>query len=173
MSFPALNLLLPAILAVHNLDEYCQYDNFVREFYGRLPKKLTTRRVFGGTAVLLTLVVLLLSALTYSLRSGTLVMISRVAMFALMLNGIGHCVLSLKRRTWVPGTLSAITLILPYSVVAILATYSSGNSFLSLFRYAALSAITAPLVITACLFISYGFSRWAAHAGKRWRSWLG
>jgi hypothetical protein len=78
-----------------------------------------------------------------------------------MLNAISHCVLSLKRRRILPGTLSAALLVLPYSVVAIMITHSeSGDSYSDLALLAALGALTVPLAIALFIGLGYGISRW-------------
>ncbi|MGC9292817.1 MAG: HXXEE domain-containing protein [Acidobacteriaceae bacterium] len=168
MTFDALDLLFPIILAIHNIDEYSCYDDFVRAFHPRLAKKLTTRRVIRDAAILLTLAVAVLGALTYVYKGAVLTMISKVAIFALLLNGIGHCVLSIKRRALVPGTLSAVALVLPYSVIAIvIMRTSTGDTFRSLFCYALFGALSIPLAVLSFLWISYGLSQLIAHTRKR------
>ena len=158
MTFPTFDLLFPIILAVHNIDEYSRCDDFILAFHPRLSAKLRTRRVIRDAAILLTLAVGMLTALTYIYKSAVLITISKIAIFALLLNGIGHCVLSIKRRTLVPGTLSAVILILPYSAVAITIMHTSlGDSPWSLVGYAIFGALTAPLAILIFLWISYGF----------------
>ncbi len=54
MSFGILSLLLPFVLAIHNLEEYSRYEDLVRASYERLPKKITTRRVIRFSMLLLT-----------------------------------------------------------------------------------------------------------------------
>lgn len=160
MTFPTFDLLFPIVLAIHNVDEYRRCDDFIRAFHPSVAPKLTTRRVVRDGAILLTITVAILSVLTYTYNSAALVTISKVAIFALMLNGIGHCILSLKRRTLVPGTLSAVILILPYSAFAIVIMHTRlGDSFWSLLPYMAFGALTAPVAILIFLWVSYGLSR--------------
>jgi hypothetical protein len=167
MTFAVLNLIFPIVLAIHNIDEYSRYDDFVRAFHPRLIKKLTTRRAVRNAAVLLTLAVALLDAMTYVYKAAVLTMISKVSICALMLNGIGHCILSLRRRTLLPGTLSAATLVLPYSVIAIAIMRADfGDSFWSFLRLAAFGALTAPLAIISFLWIGYGTARLSARNEK-------
>src|ERR1035438_1224570 len=101
MSFTALNLLFPVVLAIHNLEEYSRYDDFVRAFRARWPAKFRTRPAMRDAAALLTLAVAVLDGLTYFYKGAVLVALSETAIFALMINGIGHCILSLKRRSWI------------------------------------------------------------------------
>jgi hypothetical protein len=115
----------------------------------------------------LTLAAAVSGALTYAYKSAVLLAISKIAIFALLLNALGHCILSLKRRELLPGTLSAVALVLPYSAVAIVIMRASlGDSFWSLFRDAMLGLILAPLAILSLLGISYGLSRLTADPQK-------
>jgi uncharacterized protein with HXXEE motif len=167
MTFAAVNLLFPVVLAIHNFDEYSRYDDFIRAYHPRLGRKLSTRRVFRDALILLTSAAAGLGALTYVYQSAGLLTISKIAIFALLLNALGHCILSLKRRELVPGTLSAVALVLPYSAVAIVIMRASlGDSFRSLFRDAIFGLILAPLAILSLLWISYGLSRLTANPEK-------
>lgn len=168
MTFIAINLLCPAVLAIHNIDEYSSYDDFVRTYHSRLVTKLTTRRVVRNAAILLTLAVAVLTWLTYIRQSAILVTLSKVAVFAIMLNGIGHCVLSLKRRKLASGTLSGVALVMPYSLLAIAAMRSNlGDSFSSLLPYAIYGALAIPVATLSFLWISYGLAYLAARTHKR------
>lgn len=162
-----ITLLLPLVLAVHNLDEYAKHEDFVDAYYPRLSRKLTARPVIRNAVVLLTVSVALLAGFSYVYNDDVLRTICTVAIFALMLNAISHCVLSLKRRRILPGTLSAVLLVLPYSVVAIMITHSeSGDSYSHLALLAALGALTVPLAIALFIGLGYGISRWVRVESK-------
>ena len=168
MTFTSLNLLFPVVLAIHNADEDAHYDDFVRAYHTPLVRRLATRPVVRTAAILLTLSVTVLSALTYTCRSAALLTIARIAIFAFLLNGVGHCVLSFKRRSLTSGTLSALALVLPYTALDIVTMRTDlGDSLWSLGHYAALGAVAAPLTILAFLSIGYGFSRLAARAHRQ------
>ena len=94
MTFAGLNLLFPVVLAIHNADEYSRYDEFVGAYQGRLARKLTARPAVRNAATLLTLSAAVLDMLTYVSQSYRWMAIARVAVFALMFNGLGHCVSS-------------------------------------------------------------------------------
>jgi O-antigen/teichoic acid export membrane protein len=158
-----ITLLLPLVLAVHNADEYARYEDFVEAYHPRLNKKLTARPVIRNAVVLLTVSVALLAGFSYMYKSDVLRAVCKLAILALMLNGVSHCVLSLKRRRILPGTLSAALLVLPYSVVAIVVMRSeSGDSYAHLALLAALGGLMVPLAIALFLGLGYGISRWEA-----------
>jgi Protein of unknown function with HXXEE motif len=160
MTFAAINLLFPLVLAIHNLDEYFHHDDFIHAYYSRLSPKLTSRRVVRHALVLLTLSIVLLDGLTYVYKDGLLVTVSKISIFALMFNGIGHCVLSLRRRTMLPGTLSAVTLVIPYAVFAtVIMRTKLGDAYRSLLQLAVWGAITVPLATMLFLWIGYGIHR--------------
>lgn len=160
ITFPALYLVLPVVLAVHNVDEYRRYDEFVQVYQGRIPARFITRDVLRNALTLLTFIAAVISIVTYFFRTEVLISLSKIAVFALMLNAIGHCIQSLSKRRMTPGTLSAITLVLPYSIVAIMVMRSQlGDSVSSLLEFALLGAITIPLVSGIFIFSGYGLSR--------------
>lgn len=161
MTFVTLNLVFPIILAVHNLDEYSRYDEFVHASPVRLPDYLTERRVVRNAAILLTLAVAVLAVLTDISGSTVLITFSRVAIFSLLLNGISHCVASVKRRTVTPGTLSAVFLVLPYCAVAI---FNMRTSSVSMLGDAAIGALITPVAIVICLWLGYATARLAEPA---------
>lgn len=160
MAFDSINLLLPVVLAVHNFDEYAEYDAFVEAYHPRLARKLTSRPVIRDAVILLTVFVAVLTGLAYFFKGGVFAAMCKVAIFALLLNAISHCVLSLKRRRILPGTWSAVLLILPYSIVAITIMRNDfGDSYPHLLLLAALGAITVPLTIIAFLWLGYGIDQ--------------
>ena len=155
MSFVAFNLLFPIVVAVHNLDEYRGYTDFVRTYPAWLAERLT-RRVLGWAALLLTLAVTALAVVTYFYQNDVLLTVSKIAIIGLALNCLGHCFLSLKRHAFVPGVLSGVILVLPYSVIAVFMMRADfRDSFMGLFGYAAVGAIATPLAIGAFLWVGY------------------
>jgi exonuclease I len=63
-----------------------RHDDFIRAYHPRLSEKLTTRRVVRDAAILLTLAVAVLEALTYADKSDLLLTTSKIAIIALLLN---------------------------------------------------------------------------------------
>jgi hypothetical protein len=155
MTFAAVNLLFPVVVALHNFEEYHGYADFVRSYPAWLAEKLT-RRVVGWAAILLTLTVTALAVATYFYRTEVLLAIAKIAIIGLALNCLGHCILSITRRRVVPGTLSGAVIVLPYSLIAIMLMRTNlQDSFLALFGYAAVGAIVTPVAIGLFLWLSY------------------
>ncbi len=96
MTFIVVYLLFPLVLAIHNVDEYSRHGDFVRIYHSRLAAKLTSSSAIKLALIWLTLAAAVLSVLTYAYPHPLLLMVARIALFALMLNGLGHGILSLK-----------------------------------------------------------------------------
>jgi hypothetical protein len=155
MTFAAINLLFPIVVALHNFEEYRGYADFVRSYPAWLAQKLT-RRVVAWAAILLTLTVSALAVATYFYQNQVWFTISKIAIIGLALNCLGHCVLSITRRKLVPGTLSGAIIVLPYSLIAIMLMRTNlQDSFLALFGYAAIGAIVTPIAIGLFLWLGY------------------
>ena len=160
MTFVVLNLLFPVVLAIHNTEEYLRFDEFIGSYRSLLPERLTSRRVVRDAAILLTLAAAVVCWLTYKHQTARLLAISKVAILALMLNGVSHCILSVRRRRLMPGTLSAVLLVLPYAALAIAKMHTDcGDSARSFVLLAACGAIAVPIAVAASLSCSYGLSR--------------
>ena len=102
----------------------------------------------------------MIAGLAYVHKGGIYVALCNITIFAVMVNALGHCVLSLKRRTLVPGTLSAALLVLPYSIGAIASMrIDLASSYLSLSFFAACGAVAIPLFTIGFLWLGYGISR--------------
>jgi len=153
-------LLLPLLVAVHNVDEYARYDDFVRAHHSRFLAKQASRPAMRNALIAVTLFVAVIAGLAYVHRGGVYVVLCNITILAFMENAIGHCALSLKRRTLVPGTLSAAVLVLPYSIVAIASMRADlASSYSSLLLLAACGAFAMPLFIIGCIWLGYGISR--------------
>jgi hypothetical protein len=159
-TFEWVTVLLPLIVAVHNVDEYARYDDFVRAYHSRFLAKRVSRPAIRNTLIAVTLFAAVIAGLAYVRKGGVYLALCNTTIFAFMENAIGHCLLSLKRRTLVPGTLSAAVLVLPYSIVAIASMRADlASSYSSLLLLAACGAVAMPLFIIGFLWLGYGISR--------------
>ena len=159
MALNVLVLLFPIVLAIHNLDEYLRYEEFVSAYQSRLPTRLTAQPAIFWAVTTLTAAVAFICVGAALSKSQALLLISKVSIYALMLNAVGHCLLSLKRRRWLPGTRSACILVLPYSLIALIVMRTgAGDSPALMLRYALLGAITIPLAVGGFLLVGYGIA---------------
>jgi uncharacterized protein with HXXEE motif len=164
MSFQILILLLPLVVALHNADEYRRYEEFARIYFRRgLLARLVSRTVLRNALTFVTFAVVVLCVWSYISRTEMLLIASRVAIFALGVNAVGHCLLSATRRSLTPGTVSAALVALPYSVVAVITMrVVLGDSLIALVSYACLGVVTVPLAVVASILVGFGISRLAA-----------
>ena len=159
-AFDWVTVLLPFLVAVHNVDEYSRYDDFVSAYHSQFLVKQVSRPAMRYTLIAVTLFVAIVAGLAYVHKGGIYVALCNVTIFAAMENAISHCALSLKRRTLIPGTLSAAVLVLPYSIVAIVSMRADlATSYSSLLLFAASGAVAMPLFIVGFIWLGYGISR--------------
>lgn len=160
MRFQVLNLLFPVILAIHNFEEYIGHDRFAQVYHRRLPRGLTVRPVVRNALIALTTAAAALCVVTYLIPSRLLLAASKIAVWALALNGLGHCLMSWRRRTWLPGTVSACALVLPYSAAAVWVMHvGARDSATAIGLYAAMGALAGPAVALAFLGMGHGLAR--------------
>jgi hypothetical protein len=163
VTFDVLVLLFPVVLAIHNFEECIQYQQFSEAYQWRFPESLRARAVIVGAATALTLAATGIFVAVLIWRTPLLFTFAKVSICALLLNAVGHCLLSLRRGKWLPGTRSAAILVLPYGVFAVIVMRTMvGDSTLNLLRYALLGALTIPLA--AAVFLPVGLAISKLHA---------
>ena len=156
MSFRAINLFFPVVLAIHNVEEYAGFDEFARSYQCSPIEKIMTRPVMRGALLMLTAGAAVNSAATFKADRGMPCVLSRVGTFSLLFNAVGHCLLCFVRRRSAPGTVSSILVILPYSALAVAAMLTPRKKRRSfLVRYAVLGAISLPVITISSLIVSY------------------
>ncbi len=156
MNFDLIMLLYPAILAIHNIDEIRGYEKFSSAFHQRLDPRLKNRQVFGTAAWVVTSMAVFLAIANYLYPISTLQLIAESAIFALLINVVAHCAMSLATRSLVPGTATALFVVTPYSALALIAMRSDfirGNG--ALFRYAGLGAVILAVATIVSLLVAY------------------
>ena len=166
MSFPAFNLLFPLVVCVHNAEEYRRLHEFSTTFHGVLPRVLGTRTVLRNAMILLTLSAAFVSTLTFLRPSGALLSIAKAAVLALMLNALGHALMSLRRRAWVPGAVSAVTLVLPYGAISLLLMHQGGDADQRLLWLAVAAALATPVLSSIFLGLGYAAQQLLAPVGR-------
>jgi len=159
-AFEWVTVLLPLLVAVHNVDEYARYDDFVRAYHSKFLAKRVSRPAMRNAQIAVTLFVAAIAGLSYIHKGGIYVALCTITILAFMENAIGHCVLSLKRRTLIPGTISSAVLVLPYSIVAIASMRTDlVTSYSSLLLLGVCGGAAAPLFTIGFLWLGYGISR--------------
>lgn len=150
------NLLFPIVLAIHNADEFLRYERFVQVYHSRVAPRFVTRRSIGYAALLITIAAAVLSTVTWLHQTAILMQMSAIAMFALMLNAVGHMIMSLRRRSFTPGTFTAITLVMPYSLVMMfLLRTDLGMGWIAMAKLAAVGLLVAPVAVVTFIALGY------------------
>ncbi len=160
MNWRRLHLLYPVVLGLHNAEEYCRFDEFAGIYMEHLPERLKTRAVIRNAAVLMTCAAAALSFGASTGKSRALAGMLKTAILASAVNAVGHGFLSIRYKRWVPGTASALMLILPYAlaVVAMLRIRRE-NSVASLLRLTLAGALAIPAASVFFLTAGYGMSQ--------------
>lgn len=140
------------MLAVHNVDDCMRGNEWMRVYrVGRMGTRCAVRALVVG----MVLAAIWVAGMAY--ETGGWVWASRAPVFAMLLNGLGHGLLSVKRREVVPGTVSAALLVVPYAVLTAVSMLGEpGSSPGLLLGYAALGAVGMPVVIALCLALGSG-----------------
>jgi hypothetical protein len=156
MNIATLSLVFPVILGIHNAEEYLRYGDFVRDYQGRVAARFLRKPIIRNAGVLLTLVAAVVCLLAWLSHNEVLTEIFVVATFALALNALGHVVMSLRRRSITPGSVSAVMLVLPYSVLVIVVLRAATDaSWRWILCMAALGALLIPLAVVVSLLLGY------------------
>jgi hypothetical protein len=143
-------LLLSFVFIIHNLEEYIYFDQITKPPFF---KKIANRRSFLFAIGILSLFVLIVSVLQFFITSGFLQNLNLLILFSLALNSIKHIFLSIWKRTFDPGTISAVLLMLPCSVFYFLKLFDEGKlNGLIVFEYFILSLFVMPIVIMFVLW---------------------
>ncbi len=150
------NLLFPVVLAIHNADEFLRYEQFIQVYHSRIAPRFVTRKSIGYAALLITIAATVLSVFTWLYENAILMKMSAIAVFALLLNAAGHVIMSIRRGSLTPGTFTAITLVIPYSLAMIFLLHADlGMSWTTMANLAALGLLAAPLAIVTFIFLGY------------------
>lgn len=177
-AFDAIELLFPVVLGLHTREELGQREAFVQRSAVRWLAPLADARTLAGAAAFMLLSAATVSALAYAGTWAMAPMIIKAAIFALLFNALGHIGFSLVEGKPVPGTFTAVCLLLPYSATAIaLMRALAGESAETLLRYAAAGAVGMPLATLAFLLLGRVLTggvaigmRWSTAAGRGDRS---
>jgi len=159
--------MLGLAAAVHNLEEWRGYEKWVQSYHKKLDIRLSNRRVFGFALILLSVALLVLGVVECAAGPGRTTICSRIVVFALLVNALGHCAKSLSMRQLVPGTVSALLLIMPLALIAIYVMrrdYGDTESTLFLSFLASLALL--PIAIYGSLWCGFA-ANWLLAAIKR------
>jgi Protein of unknown function with HXXEE motif len=156
-SFPALYLVFPLVLGVHNLDEYTHAQRRLANPQLQAHSSFFRSDVAQFAMILLTVASCLVALLNYTTRTMGMAIVAELSVFSLFFNAVGHIILSIKHRAWGPGTRSATFLVLPYTMAALtIMTRGSGQAVLALWPLAVGGLVALPAAILIALALAKG-----------------
>ena len=155
ISTQKISLLLPIIFVIHNIDEYLSYSRLVDYYFKFIDPKLKDPKVFLYAVSILSIVVVLIVWVSYFYCNKITKFLTMIVFFSIF-NAIQHCIHSLFFRKILPGTITSILLIIPYSIIFII-NMKNGSifEFKDFLLYGILSVIVMKISILLSLKISY------------------
>lgn len=156
MKTTAFGLLLPAIMILHNTEEYRSFERFKNVYLKSIDEKLRKKSVFLYALAILTISAAGICVANYFIGSRTSQIATTLVMIALLFNGVQHCTFSLWYRKMLPGTVSGLFLMIPYSLIyLILLENEIKFGFFDFVSWSLLSIIFMILLIRISFRIGY------------------
>jgi len=150
MTFGALMLMLALATVVHNIEEWRGYEEWIQVYHKRLSARRKDREVFRIVIIIFSAVVIGIGVMEYLTGPGRLTVAAKVVVFALLVNAVGHCGMSLYKRRIVPGTISAMLLIIPLAIAEIYVMHRDfGDSVRMMFYYLVAALAMLPVGVYA------------------------
>ena len=149
-------LFFPAVFILHNIEEYRSFEVFNAFYLKAINSKFRHRMVFLYALIILTVFVSGLCISNYLMTSRILRFATTIVSMSILTNGIQHCISSLWARKILPGTISAIFLLIPCSAVYLVFLEKETQfSVLDIVGWFIISMIVMVLSIRASLWIGY------------------
>ena len=155
------SMLLATVFLLHNLEEMI--------FFDRMPKFQYAKKIFNRGSFLFSIVVLSLLAIFFAVwgylyRSPIVQNVNIIVLFSLTINAIQHGLLSIWYRRIIPGTWTALFLILPISALFFMKLYElKALSCWSFVGYLVLSPAVMIALILITLWIGNLFTNGVKH----------
>lgn len=148
------SLLLPLIFILHNIEEYVSFDQF-KEFYVKLAGKiLADRNVFFIAIIFLSIIAVTIIIANYFLHNYYLQLAAVITVFSIFFNGLQHCFGSLVFKKLLPGTLTSIFLIIPFTIIFI---FKLKNEVLFKINILIACMLISVIVLFLAIFVSLVF----------------
>ena len=139
-----LNWLLPILLFFHNAEEYYYFNNFPRQYMKLFSTRLHNKNIFFYALFIIQLAVTLILIISYTTTNLFYNHLVIVINCAIIINIVQHAMGSLIFRCMMPGTWSALILLLPYEVAYITSVQTN------ILIYLCIALVVTPL----CIYIS-------------------
>ena len=158
MNTKILGIFLSGFFILHNIEEYRSFKDFKAFYLKKINEKLRHRKVFLYALILLTFFVSGICISNYLIASQTLQFATTLIAVSLFINGMQHCIFSVWTRKILPGTISAIFLLIPCSAIyLVFLEKEMPFGLIDIATWSIVSAILMLLAIHASLWIGYLF----------------
>lgn len=149
-------LLLPLIFILHNVEEYISFDQFKDIYLKVIGRDFFDRNIFLFAISFLSISVSSIIIANYFISNHYLQLVTVIIVFSIFINGIQHCIGSLICRKILPGMLTAVFLIIPFSIIFILKLkYEILFGIKDFIVYMIVSAVVTYVAIFVSLFFGY------------------
>ena len=151
-----MTLFLPIIFMLHNIEEYVSYAQFSKYYSRFIKKEFNDSTVFLYAISLLSAIAFIIVAANYFFNNDILHYLMIIMLISISINAIQHCISSLYFKTILPGTISSITLIIPYATLLSINLYKQHYPKIEWILYITIiSFIFMYLLLFMSLYIGY------------------
>ncbi len=155
--------MLPIIFIIHNIEEYLSYSKLADYYFKSIDPKFKDPKVFLCAVSILSIVVVLIVGVGYFYCNNITKILTMIVFFSIFINAIQHCINSLFFRKILPGSITSISLIIPYSIIFII---NMKNESIFEFKYFMLYGIVSIIAMKISILISLKISYWLIKAIK-------
>ncbi|MED0951987.1 MULTISPECIES: HXXEE domain-containing protein [Bacillus cereus group] len=151
--------LLPIIFTLHNTEEYLFLSQMNEFLINKIGKGFHEPHIFLIAIVLLTLFVTIITIFYYTNKTALLERLMILILTIIFANGIMHTVSSIIFSKYMPGVITSVLFILPYSIwIIYLLKNKEGIPLKKMFLVFLLSWLLMPPLIVFFLLIAKGIS---------------
>ena len=143
---------LPIIFILRNIEEYVWFERSATSLFRFVGHDFHNRQVFVYAVSILSLGVIATVTLNYIYETPLLHSLTVIVFFAIFINAIKYCFCSLYLRRLLPSTVSAIVLIIPFSIYMLIVSHA--DMFVGI-KGALAYIFIAIIVMFVTVFISF------------------
>jgi hypothetical protein len=151
---------LPLTFILHNIEEYFTFEHSAVSPLKFIGNEFCDRDVFLYAVTILTVGIVAFMTLNYFYINQFFRLMAIVVLFSLLINGIEHFIGSLFYRRVLPGAVSAVGLMIPFSIYGIVAERAEIFATTK-------GALTYLLVSVVIMFVSIFISFWVGFFIKK------
>ena len=144
---------LPLIFIIHNIEEYFTFNHSTVSPLKFIGAEFCDRNVFLYAVTILSVGIIAFMTLNYLYISQFFQLMSIVILFSILINGLEHFIGSIFYKTVLPGAVSAVLLMIPFSIYGL---FMGRDEIFGSIK----GALTYILVSIVIMFVSIFISFW-------------